>query len=117
MLSFLICAQLAAAAPQPDSVYSSVALREMVAAAAEANRRPPHELQAYRSHIETELALILRDTLGREHAAEIEQLASEAHWTRSERYTLHVVGYRAQNVGVPYSTLSIVRGWTVPTLF
>ncbi|HMA24201.1 MAG TPA: hypothetical protein VKP00_09400, partial [Gemmatimonadaceae bacterium] len=117
MLSFLICAQLAAAAPQPDSVYSSVALREMVAAAAEANRRPPHELQAYRSHIETELALILRDTLGREHAAEIEQLASEAHWTRSERYELHIVGYRAQNVGVPYSTLSIVRGWTVPTLF
>jgi hypothetical protein len=117
MLGFLFCAQLAAAAPRPDSVYSSVALREMVAAAAEANRRPPPELQAYSSHIETELALILRDTLGREHAAEVEQLASEAHWTRAERYELHIVGYRAQNVGVPYSTLSIVRGWTVPTLF
>ena len=117
MLGFLICAQLAAAAPRPDSVYSSVALREMVAAAAEANRHPPRELQAYTSHIETELALILRDTLGREHAAEVEQLASEAHWTRSERYELHIVGYRAQNVGVPYSTLSVVRGWTVPTLF
>ena len=117
MLGFLICAQLAAAAQRPDSVYSSVALREMVAAAAEANRRPPRELQAYTSHVETELALILRDTLGREHAAEVEQLASEAHWTRSERYDLHIVGYRAQNVGVPYSTLSIVRGWTVPTLF
>jgi hypothetical protein len=89
----------------------------MVAAAAEANRRPPRELEEYTSHVETELALILRDTLGREHAAEVEQLATEAHWTRSERYELHIVGYRAQNVGVPYSTLSIVRGWTVPTLF
>jgi hypothetical protein len=27
------------------------------------------------------------------------------------------VGYRSQNIGVPYSTLSIIRAWTVPTLY
>lgn len=117
MLAFLAWAQLSTAQQHADSVYSSAALRDLVVAAAAANRKPPDELQGYRSHIETELALILRDTLGREHAAEVEQLATEAHWTRAERYALHIIGYRMQNVGVPYSTLSIVRGWTIPTLY
>jgi len=89
----------------------------MVTAAAAANRRPPPELRSYQSHIETELSLILRDTLGREHTAEVEQLATRATWDRSGRYELHVVGYRSQSVGVPYSTLSIVRAWTVPSLY
>jgi hypothetical protein len=89
----------------------------MVASAAEANRLPPPELHSYQSHIETELSLILRDTLGREHTAEIEQLATAARWNRGGRYELHVVGYRSQSVGVPYSTLSIVRAWTVPSLY
>jgi hypothetical protein len=55
--------------------------------------------------------------LGREHTAEVEQLATAAAWTRGGGYDLHVIGYRAQNVGVPYSTLSIVRAWTIPSLY
>jgi hypothetical protein len=117
MLTLVLWAQLSVSQRSPDSVYSTSALRDLVAAAAAANHRPPAELKGYRSHIETELALILRDTLGREHAAEVEQLATDATWTRTDRYSLHVIGYRSQNVGVPYSTLSIVRGWTIPTLF
>ncbi|MEP6491609.1 MAG: hypothetical protein ABJF01_02945 [bacterium] len=117
MLSLLLCAQLAAATQSVDSVYSSAALREMVARAAAANRRPPAELRSYQSRIETEVSLILRDTLGRENSAEVEQLASTARWTRDEHYDLHVIGYRSQSVGVPYSTLSIVRAWTVPSLY
>lgn len=117
MLLLLAWAQLSGAQPQADSVYSSAAVRDLVVAAAAANHEPPAELQGYRSHIETELALILRDTLDREHAAEVEQLATEARWTRADRYELHIVGYRTQNVGVPYSMLSIVRGWTIPTLY
>ena len=50
-------------------------------------------------------------------AREIEQVASEGRWTRDGRYELHIVGYRSQNIGVPYSTLSIVRAWTVPSLY
>jgi hypothetical protein len=119
MLTFLLFMQLEAGAARttPDSVYSSVALEQLVAHAATENQRPPPELHSYRSYIETELSLILRDTLGREHTAEVEQLATAATWARDGRYDLHVVGYRSQSVGVPYSTLSIVRAWTVPSLY
>jgi hypothetical protein len=99
--------QLAAATPV-DSTYASAALHALVARAATENRFPPAALKAYRSRIETELSLLIRDTLGRERSAEVE---------RGDRYDLHIVGYRSQNIGVPYSTLSLVRGWTVPTLY
>src|SRR6185436_13852369 len=116
MLTLALCAQLAAATPV-DSTYATAALREVVARAAIQNRYPPPALKAYRSRIETEFSLLIRDTLGRERSAEVEQLATDARWTRGDRYDLRIVGYRAQNIGVPYSILSIVRAWTVPTLY
>ena len=116
MLTLIFCAQLVAAT-SIDSTYSSPALRALVARAAAENRQPPAALKSYRSRIETELSLLIRDTLGRERSAEVEQLATDASWTRGDKYDLHIVGYRSQNVGVPYSTLSLVRAWTVPTLY
>jgi hypothetical protein len=116
MLTLILCAQIAAATPV-DSTYSSTALRDLVARAAAENRLPPAALKAYKSRIETELSLLVRDTLGRERSAEVEQIATDASWTRGDKYDLHIVGYRSQNVGVPYSTLSLVRAWTVPTLY
>lgn len=119
MVTLLLCAQLAAALPNltADSTYSSAALRSLVADASDANRRVPDSLASYASRIETETSLIVRDTLGREHTSEVEQLATSAHWQRDGRYDLHILGYRSQSVGVPYSTLTIVRGWTVPSLY
>lgn len=119
MLILILCAQLAVASPASvtDSTYSSAALRSFVASASEANRRVPDSLASYTSRIETETSLIIRDTLGREHMTEVEQLATRARWERDGRYDLHIVGYRSQSVGVPYSTLTIVRGWTVPSLY
>lgn len=119
MLSGILAAAflLQAGSQAADSTYSSPALRAMIAGAADSNRYPPLELRGYRSRVETEVALIIRDSLGREHASEIEQMASSARWTRDGPYELHVIGYRSQTVGVPYSTLSIIRGWTVPTLY
>src|SRR6185503_11030978 len=117
MLPILFAAQIAVATTSVDSTYASPALRDFVAAAAAANRVPPPELRSYNSRIETEAALILRDTLGREHTGEVEQLATTAKWNRAGHYDLHVVGYRSESVGVPYSTLSIVRAWTVPSLY
>jgi hypothetical protein len=67
MLRLLLWAQLTVASNAIDSTYSSTALREMIAAAAESNRRPPVQLRSYRNRIETELALIVRDTLGGEN--------------------------------------------------
>ncbi|HEY4304093.1 MAG TPA: hypothetical protein VGM82_06480 [Gemmatimonadaceae bacterium] len=117
MLSFFLFAQLAAGHLQSDSTYSTPALRAMVAAAAQSNRRVPDSLASYTSRIETETSLLIRDTLGRENTAEVEQLATAAHWDRGGQYDLHIVGYRSQSVGVPYSTLTMVRGWTVPSLY
>ncbi len=119
MLSFLLWAQIIAATPAPANapIYSSPALKDLVAAASVANRIPPSALREYRSHIETEASLLIRDTLGREHTAEVEQMATRAEWTRDGRYDLHIIGYRSQSVGVPYSTLSLVRAWTVPVLY
>ena len=77
MLILFLCAQLSAAMPA-DSTYASPVLREFVARAAIENRFPPAALKAYRSRIETELSLLIRDTLGRERSAEVEQLASDA---------------------------------------
>ena len=117
MLILLLYAQLAAATPAADTTYATPALRALVARAAEENRAPPADFRSYRSHIETELSFLLRDTLGREHTAQIEQLATNGAWDRNGRYDLHVVGYRSQTIGVPYSALSIVRAWTVPSLY
>jgi hypothetical protein len=116
MLSVILWAQLAATKPA-DSTYSSPALRTLIAGASVANRRAPDSLRSYTSRIETESSLLIRDTLGREHTAEVEQMATAAKWDRGGRYDLHIVGYRSQSVGVPYSTLSIVRAWTVPSLY
>jgi hypothetical protein len=116
MVFLLLLAQLTAAAPH-DSTYSSPELRRLIERASIENHEPPPSLRGYSSRVESELSLLVRDTLGREQAAQIEQLAANATWTRNERYDLHVVGYRSQNIGVPYSTLSFVRAWTVPTLY
>lgn len=117
MFTFLLFAQLAVGVGTSDSTYASPALRELVARASRENLRPPPGFRSYTSRIETELSLIIRDTLGREHTAQTEQFATNAEWTSGGRYNLHIVGYRSQSVGVPYSALSIVRGWTVPSLY
>jgi len=117
MISLLLCAQLAVSVSAGDSVYSTPALRAAVARAAAENLRPPPEFLFYKSHIETEVSLLVRDTLGREHTAQTEQFATNAEWSRDGHYNLHVVGYRSESVGVPYSSLSIIRAWTVPSLY
>ncbi|MEO7823416.1 MAG: hypothetical protein ABIS15_07405 [Gemmatimonadaceae bacterium] len=114
MLSLLLFAQLAAA---PNPVYSSAAVRDLVARAAVANRAPPPDLRGYRARVESEFSINIRDTLGRERAGQIEQIASRVSWNRDGKYDMHVVGYRSQSVGSPVSTLSFVRGWTAPSLY
>ena len=118
MIFFLLFAQIASAsAPRADSNYSSPALRALVQRAANENRLPPADLRSYKSSVETELSLLIRDTLGREQSAQIEQIAASATWSRGDSYNLHILGYRSQNIGVPYSALTLVRAWTVPTLY
>jgi hypothetical protein len=116
MLGTLLALQLAAAVPRTPT-YSSPALEAFIAAAVVANRVPPPDLLGYGARVESELSLLVRDTLGRERIAQVEQVAMLASWQRGADYALRVVGYRSQTVGVPYSALSIARSWTVPYLY
>jgi len=113
LLPLLVFAQFASS----DSVYASTSLRDLVAAAAIQNHAPPPAFRGYTAHVETEMSLLMRDTLGRERAAQIEQLASLVKWTRGSDYGMHVVGYRAQSLGPSISTLSFLNGWTEPSLY
>jgi hypothetical protein len=128
MFVLAVFAQLTSSTPVVDSTYSSVALRDFIAIAAESNRVPPPTLRAYRARVESELAFLLRDTLGRERVAQVEQVAMTARWesggggsgeqgANARAYDLHIVGYRSQTVGVPYSALSFARSWTIPYLY
>jgi len=117
MIAPLVMLLQLAQSPAQMPVYSSPALREFVDAAAASNHEPPAALAGYRARVESELSLIVRDTLGRERSAQIEQVALSASWEREREYDLRVVGYRSQSVGVPYSALSFARGWTIPYLY
>ncbi len=114
LLSLLVLAQLAIPA---DSVYTSAGLRDLVARAAVSNHAPPPAFRGYRAHVETEMSLLMRDTLGRERAAQIEQVASAVDWRRGLRYQMHVLGYRAQTLGPSISSLSFLSAWTEPSLY
>jgi hypothetical protein len=114
VIVFALLLQISAA----DSTYQTAALREFVGRAAVENRAPPRELAGYGATVETELALILRDSIGREIVGQLEQLAALASWQRaSGQYDLHVVGFRSQSLGAPYSALTFTRMYTVPTLY
>ena len=113
MIALALFLQLQVAEP----TYSTPALAEFMARAAIGNRAPPAALQGYRASVESELALILRDSLGRELVGQIEQLAARADWKRDGQYHLHVVGFRSQSLGTPYSALTFTRMYTVPTLY
>lgn len=101
----------------PDSAYATPALREFIGRAAAGNRAPPAELAGYAAKVESEIALILRDSLGRELVGQVEQLAARADWNRDGAYQVHVVGFRSQHLGSPYSALTFTRMYTVPTLY
>ncbi len=100
-----------------QSVHSSPAVKALVDRAAIANHAPPPEFRGYTARVESELSTLLRDSLGRERAAQIEQLATSMSWAPGGTYAMHVVGYRQQGLGSLFSTLSFVRGWTEPSLY
>src|SRR6478735_2483600 len=91
------------AAVSAESLYTSPALRTTVQRAAVANGLVPPTLAKYQAHLETEMALIIVDTLGRERTGQIEQLGGTARWAPDSGFHAHVEGYRMQTTGVPMS--------------
>ena len=108
MLSLLLC-RAARGRGDVASIRrtASPALRALVAAPPRANRAsaggaarrtPAASRPSCRCSFATRSAANTR--------REVEQIATARAWTRGGRYDLHIVGYRSQSVGVPYSTLT-----------
>src|SRR5882762_8221226 len=112
----VLLAQIGGAAV--DSVYATAALRSVIERAALVNRSGPLSLSGYRARLETEISVLVVDTLGRERTGQIEQLGGVARWSRDSGYDVHITGYRTQSAGgFPASVLGILRSWTVPMLY
>lgn len=101
-----------------DSIYTTTALRALVAGVAARNIAVPAQLASYRARAETEFSFLTRFSTGTEGAAQIEQVASVVQWLRTGAFTQHITGYRAQLAGINFSGLGLVhRAWTVPVLY
>ena len=105
--------------PRTDSLtYASPALRTLVAAAAEINRRVPDSLGGYRAHLESEISIGNRRAERMEMAVSLEQVASILTWDRTGAYQQEVNGYRTQAIGTTFSSLGLFRsGWAIPSLY
>ncbi len=123
LLALPLLLQLAGAASTPppaagDTIYSSPALRALVADAARVNRVVPPELEAYAARLDSEMAFVLRMPDGNETASQIEQTENALYWRRTGEFEQRIVGYRAQSVGLAPSGLSYMRqAWAVPVLY
>ncbi|MBK6487597.1 MAG: hypothetical protein IPF98_12115 [Gemmatimonadetes bacterium] len=114
MIALFLVAQLAGA----DSIYSSSGVRAHVEQASRVNRRVPVTMSGYRAQAESEIAIVARRGEGHEGAVSIEQTQNEVRWTRDGNFEQRVVGYRAQAIGLQFSSLSFFRqAWTVPSLY
>lgn len=118
MLTLVLAAQLAAITVPDTATYSSKAVRDMIEAAAQANRVVPPKLGSYHADIESEVSIAARRTDGGEAVFSIEQMASRLTWDRSGATAQEVIGYRSQSRGVTFSTLGLLTdGWVVPSLY
>jgi hypothetical protein len=87
--TLFLLAQLAAT----DSTYATPALRAFVAQAAASLAAPG--LEGYRATLETDVAVLMTDVQGREHATQLEQLESVLQWRRSGQLDQHVASTTA----------------------
>jgi hypothetical protein len=119
MLTFLLAAQLAAAQkPADTATYSSAALRTLVAEAVLMNNRVPAGLGGYHAKLESEIGIGERDGGGHEAEESIEEVASDLAWRRTGEFEQHIVGYRAQALGLQLATIGFFRNaWVVPSLY
>ncbi|HET9426273.1 MAG TPA: hypothetical protein VFO55_12970 [Gemmatimonadaceae bacterium] len=115
--ALLILTQIAASAPAADSLYATPALRTTIERAAATNRIVPPALAGYTAHLETEMALIIVDTLGRERTGQVEQMGGLARWDAENGFQAHIGGYRTQSTGVPISMAGLIRNWSIPMLY
>lgn len=104
--------------PVDTATYATPALRELVAEAAELNRRVPDSLGGYRARLESEISIGNRRSEGMEMAVSIEQVASTLTWDRTGAYEQVIDGYRSQAIGPAFASIGFFRsGWAIPSLY
>lgn len=113
--------QVPAAAPswRRDTVtYQSERLRQIVAAAAQHNRRVPPGLGAYRARLESEISIGSQRPDKGEVSVSVEQVASELTFNRTGAFEQRVTGYRSQSLGLQFASIGFFRNaWAVPSLY
>ena len=122
MMILLLAAQLgvplAATPPSDTAQYSSLAVRQLVTAAARMNHLVPAALGQYRATVESEISFGMRNGPGSEGVVSIEQTANKLLWKRTGEFEQHVTGYRNQSLGFQLSSLGFFQNaWTVPSLY
>jgi hypothetical protein len=66
---------------------------------------------------ETEIALLAYRASGRREVVSVQQQASVIDWTRDSIAEQHIIGYRADQVGMQFAMTRVYRvGWIVPLL-
>ena len=116
----LLAAFSADTLPKADTTgrYASPALQQLVAEAAEVNRRVPPMLGGYTAKLESEISIGNRRSEGMEMSVQLEQIASTLTWDRTGAYEQVVTGYRSQSIGTTFATLGFFRvGWAIPSLY
>ena len=110
--------QVAVTAGQDTATYSSAALRQLVAAAVEANRRVPPQLGGYRAELESEVSVAARRADGSETVFSTEQIASTLTWNRTGATAQEIVGYRSHAASMQVSLLgAFTTAFAVPALY
>jgi hypothetical protein len=113
-LSLVVAAQMALV----DSRSPAVALGELIARAAERNRRVPAPLRSYEARVESEIAVMMRRGDGVEQSLSLEQSQNIVRWQRDGEYRQHLTAYRGRNAGISLSALAVLtRAWTIPVLY
>ena len=70
-----------------------------------------------RTVAETEIAIVARRASGRYEIVSMQQQASALDWTRDSIAQQHIIGYRAEQVGLTFAMTRAYRaGWIVPFL-
>jgi hypothetical protein len=114
--ALLIACALAPQLSRPDSAGPTPpAVRALVDTAARRNfEARPHRVQTV---AETEIALVAYRASGRREIVSVQQQASVIDWTRDSIAEQHIIGYRADQVGMQFAMTRAYRvGWIVPLL-
>lgn len=110
VLALTLIATLQLTPQASDSVYSSRAVRALVAEAAARSRGVGGDVSWLTSSVESEIGLLIVEPDGEQVLTSVEQIAGRATWSSDGSLLQSVMAYRNHFVGPALSTLTYMRG-------